>query len=153
MSEEIPGVDVNTDDEVDEWSGSDFDVDDRMGTLTHKVVGDDVIMNFQPRASGLKSFEILRYAKASGLLSFRPRALRSGSYEKQFRKITELQIENPNWEPSSHSGEHGQFGLLYETGLPKGFGSIYAWGLGISRDYRGLLDEIEDRSGSRLCVL
>ncbi|GEB45737.1 hypothetical protein MTE01_16820 [Microbacterium testaceum] len=147
MSEEIPGVDVDTDDEVDEWSGSDFDVDDRMGTLVHKVVGDDVIMKFQPRASGLQSFEVLRYEKANGRLRFRPRALRSGSYEKQFRKITELQIENPNWDPSSHSGEHGQFGLLYETGLPKGFSSIYAWGLGISRDYRGLLDEIEDRSG------
>lgn len=149
MSGEIAGADADVGDDEDELSWSDFDDDDpsdRMGKLDRKLVGDDFVIEFEPRSEDHQGFEVLRFERAHGLLRFRPLSLRSGTYEKQFDRIIELQVENANWNPSNHSAEHGQYGLLYETGLPKGFSSIYAFGLGIARDYRGLLDEIDSRS-------
>jgi hypothetical protein len=92
------------------------------------------------------AFEALRFDLKQQLLRIYPKSTQFGVLGPQFTRITELQVESPGWNFSNHSAEHGQYYLLYARGLPKGFSAIYEFGLGINRDYRDFVDEIEART-------
>jgi hypothetical protein len=129
-----------------DMDGDDFDdieLDDRLGAIEQHDAGDELILTRVPRYKTEKSFEVLRFDLVQKLLRFSPKATQHGQLENQFARITELQIERPGWDPHNHSAEHGQYGLLYVRGLPKGFSAIYEFGLSIKRDYTDLVRGIE----------
>lgn len=70
--------------------------------------------------------------------------------QDQYSRVTELQLDTnllPEWgadcpkDPVFDDTRDGQLSLV---GLPRGFGYIFAAGLGIQRDYRGLIRAVEE---------
>lgn len=142
------GGDLDLEDEVDEGEPEDYyldedDLEDRYGRVEQQIIGDELVLTRIPENTSRDSFEVLRFDQAKHLLRIVPKATEHGQLVPQFSRITELQIESPGWNSSNHSAEHGQYGLLYARGLPKGFSAIYEFGLGINRDYRGFVEGIE----------
>lgn len=133
-----------------EPSQFDFDdenfLEDRSGEIYQQVDGEELVLTRIPRNDHAKAFEVLRFHRTLHLLRIFPKQTRHGMLAPQFGRITELQIESPSWDFSNHSAEHGRYGLLYARGLPKGFSAIYEFGLGVNRDYRDFVDEIEKRT-------
>ena len=117
--------------------------DDRLGMIAQRDDGVELILTRVPRDEPQASFEALRFDRAQKLLRIFPMSTTHGQLTNQFERVTELQVESPDWNPDNHSAEHGQYGLLYARGLPKGFSTIYEFGLGIQRDYRDLVRGIE----------
>ena len=141
-------------DDPDDHDGEDLDsfyldenyLEDRAGRIDQQVIGHELVLTRIPENEHRDSHEVLRFDRALQLLRIFPKSTQYGSLVPQFRRITELQIESPRWNTSDHSAEHGQYDLLYARGLPKGFSAIYEFGLGINRDYRDLIDGIEQRT-------
>lgn len=150
------------DDELDERSGGrgdeegrDLDdtageLEDRLGWVRTHEDGAELVLTRVSRYGGAPPLEMLRFDREHHLLRIFPRATRNGRLEPQFEQVTELQLEDFNWDADEHSAEHDRFGLLYVRGLPKGFGSIYEFGLGIQREYADLIDEIEKYTESTI---
>ncbi|HST81402.1 MAG TPA: hypothetical protein VLL08_06660 [Kineosporiaceae bacterium] len=139
------------DDIFDEDESSELDIDethleDRAGSIHQQIIGDELILTRVPRTRTRTAFEVLRFDRTQQLLRIFPKATEHGMLIPQFDRITELQIESPGWNAINHSAEHGQYGLLYARGLPKGFSAIYEFGLGINRDYRDLVEGIQERT-------
>ena len=116
---------------------------DLLGRIDQHVDGDEVVLTRISRNKSRPPYEVLRFDLSRHLLRIFPKSSRAKVFQNQFDKIVELQIEKPDWDPDNHSAEHGQQGLLYALNLPKGFSSIYEYGLGIKRDYADLLRSIE----------
>lgn len=137
-------VDPN-DDELDQGS-----LDDSLGAIEAHDEGDELVLARTGRDGRAGSTEMLRFNRVERLLRIFPRVTRGGRYEDQFGQITELQVEAPLWNPDGHSAVSDRYGLLHVVGLPLGFSTVYEFGLGIKRDYRALIDEIEERT---LCTI
>ncbi|MGF0114735.1 Shedu anti-phage system protein SduA domain-containing protein [Promicromonospora sp. Marseille-Q5078] len=138
--------DFNDDGALDEDKVGDFDVEDRLGAIEPRIDGDELILTRKSLGSIRAAREMLRFVRSQRLLRIFPTMLRGGDWTDQFDRIRELQIESPSWDVADHSFEGERYGLLCVKGLPKGFGATYEYGLGIKRDYRGLVDEIETRT-------
>lgn len=121
------------------------DLEDRAGSVVAGREAGGLVLRWRARGSAAVT-EMLRFDPRAGLLRVFPLTLRVGEFVPQFDRLRELHVEAPGWPPGSHSAESERFGLLRAEGLPKGFDAVYAFGLGIMRDYRGLLHEIEDRT-------
>lgn len=125
------------------------------GTVESSQDGGDTVFTWFTHSSssdeGLRpSFEMVRFVPASRLLRIRPRKRDNDSLQDQFSRVAELQLDTnllPEWqavgpeEPVSDDTRDGQLSLV---GLPKGFGHIFAAGLGLQREYRGLVRAIEE---------
>lgn len=122
-----------------------LNLDDGAGTLVEGHDGDQLVLSWFPRHAS-EPTEMLRFDPATQLIRLFPKVRRGRIYENPFGRLTELQVEAPGWSPSNHSTEGERYGLLHVVGLPRGFTATYEFGLGIMRDYRGLLEEIEERT-------
>ena len=122
------------------------DLQDRGGTIDQQIIGDELVLTRAPRNDVKEAFEALRFDRAQQLLRIFPKVTQQGMLIPQFDRVTELQIESPGWNATNHSAEHGRYYLLYVRGLPRGFSAIYEFGLGINRDYRDLVDGIQERT-------
>jgi hypothetical protein len=63
--------------------------------------------------------------------------------------VTELQVDTDSlghWDAENAVTENDSDGSLEMDGLPKGFGKIFARGLGLRRDYRGVIHNIEEHT-------
>ena len=125
----------------------DVDGSDRLGEIDAQYEGDDLVFVWSGRGTAERSVEVVRFDTVTHLLRIFPKTWRSTSgYQDQFRRITELQLEEFDLDPEDHSGFSERFGLAMLNGLPRGFGAVYAYGLGIRPEYRGLLHSIEEHS-------
>ncbi|MDR6689083.1 hypothetical protein J2Y41_004687 [Arthrobacter sp. 1088] len=158
MSDQSLGFDDELEMDIDRDESGEFDepledddvdfaqYDDRRGSIEQHEVGDELVLTRVSRDQPQSRYEALRFDRSLKLLRFAPKVTRLGSLEDQFEKITELQIESPLWDPDRHSAEHGQYDLMYVRGLPKGFASMYEYGLSIKRDYADFVRGIENRT-------
>lgn len=148
MSEGYPESDEEPEQDFDHDRKDEFDdelvLEDRLGQLEEGCDGKELVLSWRPRGAA-ESTEMLRYDMDANLLRIVPRVRRGLAFENPFDRLAELQIDGIDWNPRRHSMESEQYGLLRVVGLPRGFSAIYEFGLGISRDYRGLLEEIEKR--------
>jgi hypothetical protein len=133
--------------ETDPWGDPDDGLvhEDRLGSVRESHDGNELVLSWSRRGA-VEETEMLRYDVEAKLLRIFPKIRRSLTFENPFDQLTELQIEAPDWNPARHSVESERYGLLRVVGLPRGFSAVYEFGLGVSRDYRGLLEEIEKRS-------
>lgn len=126
---------------------------DRRGRIDQHIVDGDVVLTRVPDDQGRETHEVVRYNIETRLLRIFPKSYRSGGLEPQFRSIVELQIEDSDWNPSAHSEEHAQYNLLSARGLPRGFNTIYDFGLGIQKHYRAFVDLVEEHSSPSILRL
>lgn len=132
--------------EADDADVDDTELEDRLGVIAQQDDGHELVLTRVPRDKNKNSFEVLRFDHVQKLLRFAPKVTQYGQLQNQFDRITELQIESPGWDPHRHSAEHGQYDLLYVLGLPRGFSTMYEYGLSIKRDYQDLVRGIEKRT-------
>ncbi|MCT9872005.1 DUF4263 domain-containing protein [Paenarthrobacter aurescens] len=111
---------------------------DVSGRLERTSDEDEFVLTYIGNDSDAVPYEALRYSPGEELLRIFPSA-DSG-------QIKEFQIELPRWSISTHSYENDRFFRLQVADLPKGFNSIYAFGLGINKSYRGFIKEIENQT-------
>ncbi|MFE7404846.1 Shedu anti-phage system protein SduA domain-containing protein [Isoptericola sp. NPDC057559] len=124
----------------------DFDLEDRLGAIEPRIDGDELVLTRTSRGDVRPAREMLRFVRSQGLMRIFPTTLSMGDWADQFDRVRELQVESPSWDAADHSFEGERYGLLCANGLPKGFGATYEYGLGLKRDYRGFVDEIEART-------
>jgi hypothetical protein len=132
------------DDELD--NEFDPELDDRLGSIEVREENNEVVVVRSEKYGARASAEMLRFDRVEKVLRIFPKVTRSGEFEDEFDRIAELQVEAPAWHPNRHSAEDERYGLLFALGLPKGFAKFYEYGLGIKRDYRRFVDEIEEHS-------
>lgn len=116
---------------------------DRLGSLDERYEGDSLVLERRGRGLGT---ELLRFNHVTKLLQIFPKSWRGVDYGHQFTQVAELQIEDFELDLNNYSGYSERFGLATFEGLPKGFGAVYEYGLGIKPEYRGLVRAIEERS-------
>lgn len=139
-------VENMVDDERHPDPHDEFEFEDMQGTIDQSDDGDELVLTRVDRHGRRPRLEMVRFDRVKKVLRIFPRRNAHGQLEPQFDQITELQLEARHWDAEAHSAEHKLYDLLHVRGLPSGFGSVYEWGLGIQRDYRGILDEIEERT-------
>ena len=122
-----------------------LDLEDAEGRVDERWIGDQLVLSWRRRRDR-DTVEMLRYDPGAKLLRIFPKVRRGAGYDNPFSQIEELQIQGLAWDPQAHSAEGDRDGLLRVVGLPRGFDDIYAAGLGVTRRYRGLLNEIEERT-------
>ncbi len=100
------------------------------------------------RKHGNTEIEMVRFDADEQLLSIFPKSTFADNVSEQFNQVRELQIDTTYWAWTAESpvGENERGGQLELRGLPEGFGRIFEYGLGIRRDYRGLIRTIEDKT-------
>ena len=123
----------------------DLFLEDRLGEVDERYDGTELVLSWRRRGAD-EEVEMLRYDADARLLRIFPKVRTGLSFENPFDRLTELQVEAPDWNPRHHSVESERFGLLRVVGFPEGFSAVYEFGLGVRRDYRGLLEEIEKRT-------
>ncbi len=136
--------DRELDDELDDEELG-HELEDRLGLVEVSHDGTELVLSWSRRGAD-EGTEVLRFDRRARLLRIFPKVRRGSTFENPFDRLTELQIEAPIWDPRHHSAESERYGLLHVVGLPKGFSAVYEFGLGVMRDYRGLLEEIERRT-------
>lgn len=119
---------------------------DRLGRIDERRDGNDLVLVWKGRGTDKDGVELIRFEIATRLLRIFPKKLRSSSFIDQFRQVVEVQVEDFDLNPADHSGFSDRFGLIKLDGLPKGLGAVYAYGLGVRPEYRGLVQSIEDHS-------
>lgn len=129
--------------EFDEELEPEFE--DGVGSVEESRDGNELVLSWSRRGAD-EGTEMLRFDRDANLLRIFPKVRSGRTYENTFDQLTELQIEVPRWDPEHHSAEGERYGLLHVVGLPGGFAATYEFGLGVMRDYRGLLQEIEERT-------
>lgn len=134
---------VEPDQEIDavedtEVEGTEVEGTDVSGRLERTSDEDEFVLTYIGNQRDAVPYEALRYRPGEKLLRIFPSAS-SG-------QIKEFQVELPQWSISTHSFENDRFFRLQVADLPKGFNSIYAFGLGINKSYRGFIKEIEDQT-------
>lgn len=132
--------------ELENAVGYEFEdeLEDRVGSVEVSNDGTELILSWLRRGAD-ESTEFLRFDRAAKLLRIFPKVRRGLTYTNPFDRLTELQIEAPGWNPEDHSAESERYGF-HVVGLPRGFAAVYQFGLGVMRDYRGLLEEIDKRT-------
>ena len=138
-------LDDEPDEEREVEGEFDDELRDQLGSVEPSWDGAELVLNWLRRGED-ESTGMLRFDRDSKLLRIFPKIDRNLTFENPFRRLTELQIEAPGWNPDRHSATSDRSGFLHVVGLPRGFAATYAFGLGITRDYRGLLEEIEKRT-------
>lgn len=95
----------------------------------------------QQRGGGV---EMARFDPKSKILSIFPKKGSNQAFDEQFGQIRELRIgvDCCDWDSSSPVGE-GETGELELVGLPEGFGKVFAYGLGLRKNYRGIVHAVE----------
>ena len=111
---------------------------DVSGRLEQTSDEDEFVLTYIGNQGDAVPYEALRFHMGEKLLRIFPKA--------NFSQIKEFQVELPWWSISTHSYENDRFFRLQVADLPKGFNSIYAFGLGINKSYRGFIREIEDQT-------
>jgi Domain of unknown function (DUF4263) len=132
-------------DEIDFELDDELDLEDRVGSVEQSHDGNEIVLSWSRRGAN-EGTEMLRFDEDANLLRIFPKVRRGVTYDNPFDQLTELQVEAPDWNPKHHSAESERYGLLHVVGLPKGFSAVYDFGLGVMRNYRGLLEEIEKRT-------
>ncbi|MCM3778812.1 DUF4263 domain-containing protein [Microbacterium hydrocarbonoxydans] len=122
------------------------ELSDRRGRIEQQVVNREVVLTRIPEQAGRDTHEVVRFDLDTRLLRIFPKSYRSGDLVPQFRYVTEIQVEDSEWDPSSHSQEHTQYNLLAAKGLPRGFNTIYDFGLGIGKQFRSFVDSLEEHT-------
>lgn len=109
--------------------------------------GMTIILRYS-RLHSTSTFDMVRYRRDENILSIFPRANSAGTFEEQFHQVLEIQIIVPysGWDADSPVGESERYGQFELSGLPKGFGKIFEYGLGIRQPYQGIIHEIEDKT-------
>lgn len=137
-------------DELDVLGGEDLtstvESGDSSGHLDFVVDRSELVVSWTARGTSPRRTEMMRYDPARQLLRIFPLAVKSQTFASQFKRINELQIESPRWDPYDHSAISYRFGALFAVGLPTGFNAIYAGGLGIHRKYQSFVQLIEDHT-------
>jgi hypothetical protein len=90
--------------------------------------------------------EMMRFDRETRILTIFPMVELLGVFKPQFDQVRELQLDlgTDHWNAEDSVGENSYFaGELEVEGLPQGFGSIFAFGLGLRRRYRGIVEAIE----------
>ncbi|PRZ08829.1 uncharacterized protein DUF4263 [Isoptericola sp. CG 20/1183] len=131
---------------IEEDNDGDLELEDRLGAIYASVDGDELVLTRTSLDGTRAPREMLRFDRGQELVRIFPTKLSFGDWVGQFERVHEIQIESPSWNAADHSFEGDRFGLLCANGLPRGFGTTYEYGLGVKRDYRGLIDEIEART-------
>ena len=119
---------------------------DRLGSIDERHEGNNLVLVRHGRGDNADGVELLRFDTVTHLLRIFPKTWRALDYGLQFHQIVELQIEDFDLDPDDHSGYSERFGLAMLNGLPKGFGAVYEYGLGVKPEYRGLLHSIEENA-------
>ncbi|WP_168404531.1 Shedu anti-phage system protein SduA domain-containing protein [Arthrobacter silvisoli] len=122
-------------DEEFDFDGEDTDVSGRL-ILTRD--GAEFVLTYTGNHRDAVPYEALRHRPDEKLLRIFPTVELGG--------IKEFQVELPWWSISDHSEENDRFFRLQVARLPKGFNTIYAFGLGINKSYKGFIREIEDHT-------
>jgi len=125
---------------------------DRLGSVTERRESDDLVLVRHGRGDD-HGVELLRFDVVTRLLRIFPKSWRGTNYGPQFKQIIELQIDGFEMDLDDYSGYSERFGLAMLKGLPKGFGAVYEYGLGIRQEYRGLIRSIEEHSGCTIVRL
>lgn len=131
---------------VDLWT------DDR-GQLEEWSDGDEVQLTYVPdKVSGIHtpSYAAMRFNISGGPLRIFPKKVSLGSYVDQFSQVKEIRLDPSSWDPQRHSDEHERFRLQSALHFPSGFKTIYAWGLGIAKDYQRFIYTIEENTPCRV---
>jgi hypothetical protein len=144
LDDEFEGDDEFEHDEEFE-DDEEFERADRLGSIVEGRDGSELVLSWL-RDGVETATEMLRFDAKTNLLRIFPLIRQGAGFARQYERLTELQIETTSWDPQRHSAVGDRYGLLHAIGLPKGFTATYDFGLGVMRDYRGLLEEIEDRS-------
>lgn len=127
-------------------SQDESELSDRRGRLEQQIVGREVVLTRIPEDSGRDTHEVVRFDLDTRLLRIFPKSYRSGDLVPQFQHIAEIQVENSEWNPASHSQENTQYDLLSAKGLPRGFNTIYDFGLGIGKQFKSFVDSLEEQT-------
>ena len=109
--------------------------------------GEVVALRYVQRDKG-PGLEMAQFSTDENLLRIFPHSTSATDFGPQFRQVKELQIAAAcwAWNDGSPIGESDRDGSLQLLGLPKGFGKNFRYGLGIRREYRGLIREIEEKT-------
>lgn len=146
--DDLLGFDTEPADRADATNPDDdplhLDLEDAEGHVHERWVGDQLVLSWRER--GHDTVEMLRYDPGAKLLKIFPKVRRGAGFDNPFAQIEELQIHGLDWDSQAPSVEGGRDGLLRVAGLPRGFSDIYVYGLGVIRRYRGLLNELEERT-------
>ena len=92
--------------------------------------------------------EMVRFDPEEKLLRIFPKKGSSAGLQEQFDHIREIQIDTAvwaGWDPDEPTRENLS-GDLELSGLPEGFGTIFSYGLGLPRKYRGFIRNLEEHS-------
>lgn len=109
--------------------------------------GETVALRYVQHNNG-PGLEMARFSTDGTVLSVFPYSTSATDFGPQFHQVRELQIAAPYWawDGGSPIGESDRDSSLQLLGLPKGFGKNFRYGLGIRREYRGLIREIEEKT-------
>ncbi len=118
---------------------------DRSGTVTYREEADEIKVLWTEKPDG-EELEMLSFVLSDELLRIFPKSISSGILQPAFTQIKELQLEQSKWATYDRSQMNDRFGLLQANGLPRGFSGVYAFGIGIKRDFRGFVHLIEEHT-------
>lgn len=90
--------------------------------------------------------EMVRLDPNLGVLRIFPRVPTLFGFQDQFDQVREIRLDvaDVSWNDVDLVGLSFRTGDLEFVGLPKGFGTIFAYGLGLPRRYRGLVRQVEE---------
>ncbi|MCV7091648.1 Shedu anti-phage system protein SduA domain-containing protein [Mycobacterium interjectum] len=87
--------------------------------------------------------DMVRFDPENQLLSVFPRLAILGNHHQQFSRVRELQLDTASYSSNFDIEiDEGTYGLEI-SGMPDGFGSVFAYGLGLRRQYREIIRAIE----------
>ncbi|WP_147463457.1 Shedu anti-phage system protein SduA domain-containing protein [Cellulomonas triticagri] len=122
------------------------DLQEDAGSVVETNDGNELVLSWLESTRDAEPVEVIRYEPSARLLRIFPMVQRGwpGGLGRQFDELTEIQLDigATQWDPENHTGE-GDNGHLQAIGLPKGFESTYAFGIGIERGFQGLFRKIE----------
>lgn len=127
-----PAVSFGAEDQ--EWT-------DRVGEISVVEDGDEHAVSWQVEGSS-EAFEMLRFNPSTKLVRIFPLTRQSMGFEPEFDRIRELQL-TLDWEDIPPTEVSDYTGLLRVLSLPAAFNPVFAYGLGLTRAYRGIVSEIE----------
>ncbi|WIE84429.1 Shedu anti-phage system protein SduA domain-containing protein [Curtobacterium sp. MCPF17_021] len=130
---------------VPAFDSDDEELSDEAGEVHKTLDGDEVVVTWEPRSSGDR-IEMMRFNPTTHLARIFPRARGGALYENPFERVTELQLFMPKWTDTPPTEVSDLNFLVRLQGLPRGFNPVFVYGLGISRPYRGIIQEIETES-------
>jgi hypothetical protein len=119
-----------------------------LGRVVQKHDGGALVLVWHDHVGG-NDMEMVRFHPDAQLLRIFPKTRTRSGLEEQFERIRELQLDFTmagSWDDEGLTAESVRVPELELTGLPDGFGTIIAYGLGLRRQYRGMIHQAEDRT-------